>query len=158
MFYENIFMKKLPYSDNPINKALDRAIKDRNISNEDVVKALGDYTAAAIGNYRRGLREVPTNLVLKWNEVYGESLMPETFVLTSKTYVPRGTETNVSVRENVNPSDEDFSNEDWYKKTIDTLIHQNGETIGEFRKRDEKEIVWLRDMLATQIKPPNNGQ
>lgn len=140
-------MKKRPYADHPINQALDRAIKDKDISNGDVVKALGDYTAAAIGNYRRGDREVPTSLILKWNEIYGESLMPETFALPTKTNVSRETEMNVL----------NDPNEDWYKGTISTLIRQNGETINEFQKRDEKEILWLREMLATQINPPNNG-
>lgn len=76
-----------------LNEALDASIRDRKLSNEDVAKALDLYTAAAIGNYRRGTRKVPSDLIEKWEEVYGESLSTrsKTNVLKGKTNVSRET-------------------------------------------------------------------
>lgn len=82
-----------------LNKTLDRLIKEKNLSNEDVARDLGIYTAASIGNYRRGKRDVPTDLVIKWKELYGEDLfsLSETNVSKSETNVPRETKTNVDL-------------------------------------------------------------
>lgn len=57
------------------------------------------------------------------------------------------------------------SDSEWFKRTIETLIHQNGETIHEFRVRSKDEIENLRldksklfDLLSVQLKPPQNGK
>lgn len=94
-FNTNVLKKNINISVKPLNKALDRSIKDRDLSNKDVAQNLGMYTPAAIGNYRKGRRDVPTDLVIKWKEHYGEDLMaaPETDVSTNKTNVSRETNT-----------------------------------------------------------------
>lgn len=76
-----------------LNDALDRSITEKRLSNEDVAKSLGLYTAAAIGNYRRGKRKVPSDLIEKWKEIYGEDLhdSPKTNVSGIKTNVSRET-------------------------------------------------------------------
>lgn len=58
--------------------------------------------------------------------------------------------------------------EDWYKKTIDSLIHINGEGIKEFRESKKDEIEELKQdkirlhqhvtSLIAQVNPPHNGQ
>lgn len=57
------------------------------------------------------------------------------------------------------------SDYDWFKRTIETLIHQNGETIHEFRERSKDEIFNLRgtnksllDLLTSQLKPSQDGK
>lgn len=57
------------------------------------------------------------------------------------------------------------SDYDWFKRTIETLIHQNGETIHEFRERSKDEILNLRgtnksllDLLTVQLKPSQDGK
>lgn len=61
--------------------------------------------------------------------------------------------------------DQKESDYDWFKRTIETLIHQNGETIHEFRVRSKDEIDNLRgtnrsllDLLAIQLKPSQDGK
>lgn len=102
-FNTNVVKKNITISLKPLNKALDRCIKDRDLSNEDVVRDLGIYTAAAIGNYRRGVRDVPTDLVEKWEEHYGENLytIAKTLVSTDKTNVSRETVFNRTVENDV---------------------------------------------------------
>lgn len=56
--------------------------------------------------------------------------------------------------------------DDWYKKTIDSLIHINGEGYREFRESKKEEIEELKldkvrlhehvDKLITRVNPPNN--
>lgn len=63
----------------------------------------------------------------------------------------------------------------WYKKTIETLIHQNGSHVGKLHERDQAEIEDLRkekeklwdekskiwehiNVLTVNLKPPNNGK
>lgn len=62
-------------------------------------------------------------------------------------------------------SPEKESDYDWFKRTIETLIHQNGETIHEFRVRSKDEIDNLRgdksrlfELLAMQLKPSQEGK
>lgn len=64
--------------------------------------------------------------------------------------------------EDVSDKESDY---DWFKRTIETLIHQNGETIHEFRVRSKDEIENLRldkvklfDLLAVQLKPTQEGK
>lgn len=61
--------------------------------------------------------------------------------------------------------DQKESDYDWFKRTIETLIHQNGETIHEFRERSKDEIANLRidksklfELLAVQLKPSQDGK
>lgn len=57
------------------------------------------------------------------------------------------------------------SETDWFKKTIETLIHQNGETILEFRVRSKDEIENLRgdkaklfELLAVRLKATQDSK
>lgn len=64
--------------------------------------------------------------------------------------------------------------EDWYKRTIETLIHQNGNNSAELHERDKAEIedlkqekaklweekakIWSHiEILTLNLKPPQNG-
>lgn len=96
-FNTNVLKKNVNYSMEPLNKALNQSIKDMDLSNADVERDLnGLYTSAAIGNYRKGIREVPSKLVRKWKEHYGHDLMAiaETFASTNETNVSRETQSN----------------------------------------------------------------
>lgn len=62
-------------------------------------------------------------------------------------------------------ADNKESDADWFKRTIETLIHQNGETIHEFRLRSKDEIDNLRldktklfDLLYVRLKPSQESQ
>jgi transcriptional regulator with XRE-family HTH domain len=71
----------------------------------------------------------------------------------------------MKIQKDVPPEPED---KNWYKKTIDALIHINGEGIKEFRESKKEEIEELkRDKirlhqhvgdLITKVNPPHNGQ
>lgn len=68
--------------------------------------------------------------------------------------------------------DKSNNDDEWYRKTIDNLIHQNGEamklnkdTIKEFAVRDKEEINSLKtdkdkllDVLVSHFKPSQNRQ
>lgn len=82
----------MKYSNDPVNRALKRLMQKHDLSDAEAHRRLGIYTPAAIGNYRRGNREVPTDFILKWEKVFGEKLLEE-----SKTAV----DTNVSRETNV---------------------------------------------------------
>lgn len=143
--------KNINISLKPLNKALDRCIKDRDLSNEDVVRRLGVYTAAAIGNYRKGKREVPTGLVIKWKEHYGDDLMAiaETIVSTDKTSVSRETETNVSKKPTIrDPWDTvDRLTESF---TLNSQIHKA--EVDDLRK-DKNELWEMIRFLRTNRSP-----
>lgn len=78
----------------------------------------------------------------------------------------------MKVNEESNIPEEKPDQKDWYKKTIDNLIHTNGEavrlnneTIRELKNRDRDEIEYIRiektkliDVLVSHFKPPQNGQ
>ena len=84
-----------------LNEALDRSIREKKLSNQQVVDALGIYTAASIGNYRRGPRNVPSDLVEKWKEVFKEDLhnLTKTIVSTPNTNVSRETAYETDLRQ-----------------------------------------------------------
>lgn len=75
---------------------------------------------------------------------------------------------SIFYKEEITPDDvsEDRESDyDWFKRTIETLIYQNGETIHEFRVRSKDEIENLRgdksrlfELLAMQLKPSQEGK
>lgn len=67
----------MDYSTNPVNRALKRLMEKHKLSDAEAHRQLGLYTPAAIGNYRRGVREVPTDFIQKWEKVFGEKLLEE---------------------------------------------------------------------------------
>lgn len=67
----------MDYSTNPVNRALKRLMEKHKLTDAEAHRRLGIYTPAAIGNYRRGAREVPTDLIQKWEKVFGEKLLEE---------------------------------------------------------------------------------
>lgn len=67
-------------------------MEKKKLSDAEAHRQLGIYTPAAIGNYRRGAREVPTDLIQKWEKVFGEKLLEEAKTDVD-TNVPRGKDT-----------------------------------------------------------------
>lgn len=75
-------------------------------------------------------------------------------------------ETHINNMKLENP--EKLDNEDWYKKTIESLIHMNGEGFKEFRESKKEEIEELKqdkirlhqhlDKLITRVNPSHNAQ
>lgn len=85
----------MDYSTNPVNRALKRLMEKHKLSDAEAHRRLGIYTPAAIGNYRRGAREVPTDFIQKWEKVFGEKLLEEA------KEVKMTVDTNVSHETNV---------------------------------------------------------
>ena len=83
-------------------------------------------------------------------------------LLASYLRVPR----NLFFKDKITEHDMEIeSDSEWFKRTIETLIHQNGETIHEFRLRSKDEIENLRkdkitlfELLTIQLKPPQDGK
>lgn len=119
----------------------------------DVIKATGikkqQYYAYESGEYEPG----PDNLDLLCS-----------YLGVPKNYFFKEIITHNDIMELEKSSNQD-SDAEWFKRTIETLIHQNGETIHEFRLRSKDEIENLRgdksrlfDMLAVYLKPSNNSK
>lgn len=109
----------MKYFNDPVNRALRRLLEKHKLSDAAAHRELGIYTPAAIGNYRRGKRPVPTDFILKWEEVFpGEKLLE-----VAKT----GVDTNVSRETNVdlNVSAQDIVESENYigmhRRVYDTL-------------------------------------
>lgn len=145
-FKTSVLKKNISISVSPLSKALDRFIKDMDFSNEDVVQATGLYTAAAIGNYRKGRRKVPSDLIEKIKEVYGVDLMsnPETTVSTNKTNVSR--ETKGDPWDSVNGLIEAFKlNSEQHKEEVQEL-RKDKEKLNEDKAELFEMIRFLRSM------------
>lgn len=133
----------------------DNLIKIRELRGKkppDVIRATGiakqQYYAYESGEYEPG----PDNLDLLCS-----------YLGVPKNYFFKEIITKNDIMQLENSTKE--SDADWFKRTIETLIHQNGDTIHEFRIRSKDEIENLRgdkaklfDILAVYMNPPNNGK
>ncbi len=81
---------KRPHANNPLNVAFRRLMENHRLDDAKAQRALGIYTAAAIGNYRRGDRPISSKLIDRWEEVFSEDIRQEAKTII-KTNVSRET-------------------------------------------------------------------
>lgn len=99
-----------------VNKALARAIKEKGMSKAEIARQMGGkISGQSIGYYENG-RKIPHQFLMRWKEVFGESLIP------SETIVSRETKRfeTLSVREDV--WDEIKRNNETFRKAMDSLL------------------------------------
>lgn len=152
------------YFDSPLNRALREVMGRRKLSNPKAAKRYKEaglsISHAQIGNYRRGRNKVSTDFITGWKQVFGDDLnqLAENKVSTK---TPQ-TKTNM---------ESEFNDVGWYKKTIDVLISQNGDSLKQnvlkfdaYKDRTERTIAGLEVEkerlweLVRRAQLPNDGQ